>query len=159
MVVLVKGQDGCLALVRPSLPRRIRARLRAARSDRLLALGVAPEESLDLALRAQALVGEQTRQWLAHRLLDLLEDARQPAAVPQPAMTDENRRRLVESGEVLIQLVGQLERPAPLSSRGLAALCVLLRDGSGPLYGRGTVEELRERLGQVHDQLMPHSIW
>jgi hypothetical protein len=160
MVVLIDGCDGGLVALKPALRDRVRARLTAARCDQRLAMGEPPERDVCLALRAQRLVRSDTRHWLARSLHRLLEEARRPARPgPVPTMSLESRRRLVESSAVVAEVIDDLERPAPLSSRGVAALCVLLRDGSGPLYGRGSARDLRDRLGQVQRELLPPTIW
>jgi hypothetical protein len=159
MVVLIDTSDGGLVAFQPSLTDRIRARLMAARYDQDLARGVPPEQHVCLALRAQRLVRSDTRRWLARSLRRLLDEAARSSRLTPPMLSPECRRRLLAADEALTQVIVELQRPAPLSSRGLASLCVLLRDGSGPLYGRGSARDLRDRLGQVHCQLMPLSIW
>jgi hypothetical protein len=159
MVVLVEGPDGVLVAVRPTPAQRVRARLVAGRSDRRLAWGTPPERDLCLALRAERLVRTDTRRGLARSLLRLLEDARRPPRRSTVLLSPQGRHRLVESRAAVTQVVEDLRRPAPLSSHGVAALCVLLRDGSGPLYGPGSGPELRDRLTQVHRQLVSSSMW
>ena len=159
MVVLVKSGDGGLVALQPSLADRARARMLAGRYDRRLAMGVPPEQDVGLAVRAQALVRLETRRWLARSLRRLLQEARRPDPLRRSPLSLESRRRLLQSGPVVARLIDELQRPAPLSSRGVAALCVLLRDGNGPLYGRGSVIELCERLGEVRRDLVPLTIW
>ena len=156
--VLVDDPRAGLVEVVPSLRDRARTRFLAARWDRQLAVGVPPEREVCLALRAQRLVEARTRHWLALSLQRLRTQPRGIARTATP-MTPTCRRRLADSGDVLAHVIDRLERPAPLSSRGVAALCVLLRDGSGPLYGIGSPRELRERLGEVDRELLPFTIW
>jgi hypothetical protein len=159
MVVLVDGPGGGLVAYEPTIADRIRARMLAARSDRRLARGEPPERDVYLALRAAHLVRSSTRRELVRSLRRLLEASRRPAQGTGPPLSPACRRRLAESRLELGQVIADLERPAPLSCEGLAALCVLLRDGAGPVYGPGSTRELCERLGQVHGQLVPEAIW
>ena len=160
MVVLIDAADGRLVVVRPTRADRLYARFFAARCDHRLAGGETPESDVRLALRAQRLVRADTRRWLARSLQRLLAEASTPARLGgMPALTPECRRRLTESAEAVNHVIRELERPAPLAGQGVAALCVLLRDGRGPLYGRGSGPELRRRLDEVQRELLPLSMW
>jgi len=160
MVVLIDGADGRLAVVRPSWRDRALARMFAARCDQRLADGERPERDLRLALRAQRLVRADTRRWLARSLQRLLAEANAPRRLGgAPALTPECRRRLVESSAAVHQVIHDLERSAPLAGQGVAALCVLLRDGRGPLYGRASAPELQDRLDEVQRELLPLRMW
>jgi len=159
MVVLVERGDGRWLAVQPTLRDRVAARLLAARWDERLAQGEPPERDVRLALRAERLVRSDTRRWLARSLRRLLDEAHGPARPGlMPTLSLECRRRLLDARESVTQIIEELQRPAPLSGQGMAALCVLLRDGSGPLYGRSTAAELRDHLARVKSDLLPLTV-
>jgi hypothetical protein len=159
MMVLVEGPDGDLVACRPALTHRILARMLAVRSDQRLALGVPPEQDVCLAVRAGHLVSSRSRRALVRSLRRLLAEARPPAGRSVTVLSPACRRRLAESRDAIGRIIDDLERPAPVSARGMAALCMLLRDGTGPVYGAGSARDLRERFGQVHGHLLLLSIW
>jgi hypothetical protein len=159
MVVLVDGADGALVAFSPSTTDRWRSHLLAARYDRRLADGVAPEHDICLALRASHLVRAQTRRSLAEALARLLEEASNPPQGAPSILSSACRRRIMECSSEFNDVIEELARPAPVSCRGVATLFTMLRDGTGPLYGHATAAELRTRLREAYGQLLPLSIW
>jgi hypothetical protein len=156
VVVLHDDVDG-LVVHRPTIAERIAARVRTFSLDEQLARGVPPESDVHLAVRACDLVQPATRDHLA-RSLERLAQAASAAWSPfhpQPLMTPNARRLIRESEADLTMVVQQLRRQAPISCRGVAQLCVVLHDGSGPLYAPHSARELGECLHHLCDLLQP----
>jgi hypothetical protein len=160
MVVLIHdGRDG-LVQRDPRLTDRMIARVRAAHYDRRLAAGEPPESDVRMALRAQHLVSSDTRRWLVRSLNRLLAEAGSPMRPgATPPLTPQCRRRLIAARDAVAEVIHELQRPAPVSSQGVAALCCMMRDGQGPLYGQASTDDLRRHLGHVREELVPLNIW
>jgi hypothetical protein len=56
-------------------------------------------------------------------------------------------------------LAGRLASRAPVSARGVAQVSMLLRDGYGPLYSRGSSEALAARVHQAVAALDVPGTW
>ena len=158
MLLLLDDGGGC-PIARQARPwARLLVCLRAARLDRDLASGACPEANLELALRAQMLVRVATRLDLARGAQRILASATQPFATrrpPVPVCRDRVSDAAAEFGE----LIRRLRTPGPVAARGVAQASVLLGDASGPLYHRGSREDLRARVREAADALRPLSNW
>jgi hypothetical protein len=155
MLVVVDSADGGLIARRPSQREQVLARLRASTLDRELARGVAPESAVGLAVRADQLVRPKTRRWLARSLQRILAEARRPTPRPMPMLASPTRERILEAADAMAALIDKLLRPGPVSTRGVAQVCLLLSDGCGPLYAPLSGQQLRDRLIRLSRELEP----
>jgi hypothetical protein len=106
------------------------ARFRAGTLDRELARGDSPESCEYLAARAQQLTSARYRRSLAASLGRLLADADgRPSARNFVA-----RGQVAAAAEELTELADRLRERGPVPARGVAMVCELLREGTGPLY-------------------------
>ncbi len=143
---------------RASLRERLEARWRAHFLDAQLARGVAPEAGAALALRAHDLGEPRTRLALARGVQRVLDEARFPQR-PSRSRVPICKAEVVAAADELDELAKRLRGPGLLASRGLAAVRLLLTDGCGPLYLRGTGGELRVAVSRAFDALEPTTEW
>jgi hypothetical protein len=147
MLLLLEEADVLIA--RPATPwDRIRARLRARRLDADLASGASPDASAPLALRAQKLAQESFRRDLARNAQLIMAEATQLRVgrrLPVTACRDRVRTTSAEFAELIRCLLA----PGPVPVEGVAQVSVLFGDGSGPLYYRGSRDDLGARLRQA----------
>jgi hypothetical protein len=119
----------------------VRTGLRRASLDRLLAQGVTPAESPELALRALQLTRARHRRSLADSLEEVVGVAqgerRGRSASPSLATRD-----IRASSPVLLQLARVLREDRDVYASGVALTQRLLTDGMGPLYVYGLDDEL-----------------
>jgi hypothetical protein len=120
------------------------ARLKNAELDSQLASGFAPEWSDVLFAHAVRIVSPRGCAVLASSL-------RRVAADSQRWRGRSNRvplaRANVQTAErELVGLAERLERPGPIRARGVAEIRLLLGDGSGPLYRRGSGRRLLDEI-------------
>jgi len=153
MLLLLDERTDAL-VVRPARPwELVKAGLCAQHLDAELARGASPDATGPLALRAQTLARESFRRGLARCARQILAEAVRPApAQPRlgrglavPVCRDRVRAAAAEMAEV----IDVLQLPGPVPVRGLAQVSVLLGDGSGPLYHRGSPDDLRARLAEA----------
>jgi hypothetical protein len=107
--------------------------MRASSLDRDLAHGVDPLSSPALTARAELLLTGRMREALASAIYQTLKDASvgvPPTSVRVPPARDAVRRNRRE----LLELAAELRQATDVSPRGVAATCLLLGDGTGPLY-------------------------
>ncbi len=151
-MLLLLDQAGC-PVARSARPwDRLLIRLRAFRLDTDLAGGASPEASVELALRAQLLVRPRHRRDLAASLSRLLATARQAqfgARLPVPVCRDQVR----DCQDELEEVIARLRAAGPVPARGVAKVCILLADASGPLYRRSSPGDLWARVREAADAL------
>lgn len=141
---------------------RLRARVHAPSLDVALASGAAPESDVLLALRAQRIARLDHRRQLALSVMRLLAACeRRPRSTllafePQPMAV---MPRVVAAHDDLERLVMSLLAPAPVSARGVAAVSLLLRDGSGPLYRYESKDDLGALVQRAVVALDPVRDW
>jgi hypothetical protein len=138
-----------------SIPRlnplvRMSARLRATRLDAELASGTGPWRSSLLAARALQLTSKRSRQMLATSLERVLEEAQFPARrrVSSPVIAPCHAAVSAQLPQIFA-LTARLRSQAPVEAAGIAALRMLLSDGSGPIYTRGQPDTLGHALDRV----------
>jgi hypothetical protein len=133
------------AIPQPSLLARLTARLRAAKLDRQLAVGVIAPTGSALAAHESRVVSAAERASLARTLRHVLRDARVGGLVLSSRLPV-SIPNVLAAEEVIDAITLRLHSPRPVSARGMARLRQILGDGTGPLYryGRG---DLRGRLG------------
>jgi hypothetical protein len=135
VIVLLEDERTGLRSARVGVVRRLLTRVRGAALDRRLAEGVAPESSLDLAIHADVLARPKQRAVLARDLDQIAVTARSTASKAQARLC---RNRIREASAEFAALSHQLSAPGPVSVRGVAMIRVLVSDGTGPLFQRGT---------------------
>jgi hypothetical protein len=138
--ILLRDDRGRLTLRRLRPWHCLLARAAAARLDRQLAAGTAPETSATLAARAIALTSAKARRDLAASVHRILAAGHQPAA--RPARLPLNRAQITQSAVPLTTLAACLAAPGPLPAQGVAMVSQLLADGTGPLYRQARGDDL-----------------
>jgi hypothetical protein len=127
----------------PTVPRRIKVFFARARLDRELASGLAPDETVEHALRAAQLLSARNRLGLAASIEHVLQAAEEPpraysAAVPL------RRREVLEARPGLLQLAQRLRSGEPVNVRGVVEARELLLDGGSPLYAPSATDVVTE---------------
>jgi hypothetical protein len=134
---------------------RIRARLRGAMLDQMLAKGSPPDSTPLLELRALRLLSPRTRRSLAKDLLHLVAEAMRPGPRMARSASPIRRERVREAADELTVLAQHLLAPAPVSARAVAGIRMLLTDGTSPLFRPGSTEELRAQARHLSEELDP----
>lgn len=125
---------------RARLRDRFTVRLRSQHLDQALAAGVPAESTPAIALRARRLTGLGDRRAKAASFRRLLREASADEALsyhrvrPAPGVT--------AAADALSRLAEALAKPGPVAPRGAAEATLLLSDGIGPLYNRGSQASL-----------------
>jgi hypothetical protein len=130
----------------------VAARLRATSLDRALARGVDPLTSPALTARAELLQTGRMREGVASAIYQTLKDASvgvPPTSMRVPPARDAVRRNRRE----LLELAAELRQATDVSARGVAATCVLLGDGTGPLYYEAEFGVLRAAIFRARSWL------
>jgi hypothetical protein len=130
-------------------------RARGAALDRLLAEGVAPESSLDLAIRADVLARPEQRAVLARDLDRIATTVRRTPSKVQVRLC---RKRIRQAGAEFAALSFQLTATGPVSVQGIAMVRMLLRDGTGPLFRAESRVDLRLLLHTARSALDPSTM-
>jgi hypothetical protein len=155
MLLVFDESESRLTTRRAGLWQRLAVCLHAARLDREIAAGASPDVTVALALRAQALVRMSVRHGLAksvQRIVDSSTGTTVSGRPRVPLCPD----RVADAREELQGLIELLQTPGPVAAQGVARARALLSDGSGPLYHRGSRDDLRTRVHQTVDALNPH---
>lgn len=153
-MLLLMDKAGCPVASSPRPWDRVLVHVHGFRLDEQLAGGASPEASVELALRAQLLVRPRHRRELARsvaRLLSTPQRSPYGGRPPVPVCRDRVRACEDEIGE----LVARLQANGPIPARGVAKAGLLMADGSGPLYRRASRDDLRARLREAADALIP----
>jgi len=149
MLVITRSSRDGLILSEVRIRDRIAARLRSHELDLSLASGAAPESSLGLAVRAQALARPHVRRYLARSLERILTEATRPPGLRPTPMSQGRRRAVGEAAADLTALITRLRSTGPVNARGVAQVAVLLSDGGGPLYTGVTEPDLHAAIEQA----------
>jgi hypothetical protein len=137
-------------LLGPSAAVRIAARLHRSKLDRALSDGADPAESPLIAARAVQLAGSATRARIADGLESLARSAEAP---PGRVRVLPPRAAMLANRSELLGLAELLRRDRPLYARGVAALEVLVTDGTGPAYTDRRGDVLARRLQVARAEL------
>ena len=124
------------------------ARLRAARFDRALTVGVPAVAGSALAVHAARLSSVAQRQAVARALRRAVRDATDDPRATRSGRVPMHRANIAAAEALIDEVTRRLHAPDPVSTRGMARLRQLLSNGTSPLYrhGRG---DLAGRLGAV----------
>lgn len=133
---------------------RIRARVWNWPLDGALAEGRSPDSSEALSLRAQALISWKSRRRLSRAIRGLVRDAQRPRH-PFDGCLPICRCGIRASRSLLEEMADRLEAPGAIDARGAAQLCLLLKDGLGPLYDTFQSEKLIRALEAASEALEP----
>ena len=120
---------------RPSIRACVTARLRAARFDRALAVGV-PAAGSALAVHAARLSSVAERQAVARALRRAVRDATDTPAT-WSARVPMHRANIASAQALIDETILRLHAADPVSTRGMARLRQLLSTGTSPLYRHG----------------------
>jgi len=126
--------SACRGHARPSVRARMTARLRAARFDRALAVGVPAPAGSALAAHAARLTSVPERQAVARALHRAVRDAKDTRAT-QTGRVPMHRANIASAEALIDEVRLRLHMPHPVSARGMARLRQLLSDGTGPSTG------------------------
>jgi hypothetical protein len=129
---------------RRSLSQRLRARARANALDRALSQGADPRSDPTLALRAEHLRSPHLRHQLVDGLRDLVARAEHPPRLSSAAPVA--RIGVLANRDRIEELATRLgSEPAP-DAGGIAAINLLITDGTSPLWVCSDGHELRDCL-------------
>jgi len=123
---------------RPSVRARMTARLRAARFDRALAVGVPAPAGSTLAAHAARLTSVAERHTIARALRRAVRDANDDTGATRSGRVPMHRANIASAEALIAQVALRLQVPHPVNARGMARLRQLLSDGTGPLYRYGS---------------------
>jgi len=129
------------------------ARLHALWIDRDLRDGAPTWQSPTHAVRSLQLTSNRRRRRLARSLERLIGAAEQPRALFPGAVVPPRRDQVRKAKSVIREIVERLRSPGPVAARGMAMLCELLADGSGPCYARIRADALKCELLVVSEML------
>lgn len=121
---------------------RLLAAVAAARLDRQLANGAAPDATPALARRARRLTAPATREQYGRQLRRIVREAHE-RAFPGPRVPLYRVQVLAAENDLRL-LASRLQSPSPLSVQGVAKVRLLLTDGCGPLFGAPSETDLRD---------------
>jgi hypothetical protein len=133
----------------PGRAARLGARLLAAGLDVRLAAGADPGGSALLAARAAALASRPSRGHLAQGLERVVDAVHRPRRRWWSVVGEDP---IPANAAALAGLSSLLQSDRPLYARGVAALSVLVSDGTGPLY-RGDPGTLARALRDVSEAM------
>ena len=114
----------------------VTARLRAARFDRALAVGVPAPAGSALAVHVARLTSVAERQAVARALRRAVRDATDTRAT-RSARVPMHRANIASAQALIDEVTRRLHAPDPVSTRGMARLRQLLSTGTSPLYRHG----------------------
>jgi hypothetical protein len=147
--------EGLLHARTPTAQERMLVRLRAQSLSRNLAVGVSPESSVLLALRAQELSSPPTRRMLADALNRILNEPRQRPLGRRGYLAPPRRSHILSIRPELQDLITQLLAATPVSAQGVAQVWLLVTDGTGPLHSPRPQTQLREVVVEATRALDP----
>jgi len=156
-MLLVLDDGAALVACRPRMWHRVAARIHARRIDGALAAGESADARPLSAVRAEMLVRMSSRRRLARSIEGILA-ASEPGA-PVRRSVPLCRDRIADVADELRALAEQLRIPVPVPAQGVARVCVLLGDGAGPLYNRGSLCDLRLEIHRAIESLDPLGTW
>ena len=122
---------------RPSVRACVTARLRAARFDRALAVGVPAPAGSALAVHAARLTSVAERQAVARTLRRAVRDATDDTRATRSGRVPMHRANIASAEALIDEVTRRLHAHHPVSPRGMARLRQLLSTGTSPLYRHG----------------------
>lgn len=116
------------------MPLRLRTLTRRASLDAALAEGVDPCSDPLLALRAEQLTSQPTRQAIARTIRNLLDAADEPWHGSRPPLQSGD---VLAARDELLAVARCLEGPEPMSPQAAALAAQLVWDSASPIYAAG----------------------
>ena len=158
MLVLI-SHDPFIDVVRPTRITRLAAAMHSHHLDMELAHGADPDSTVRRALRARQLTRGKRRHTLANGLRRSL---RNPPPLPRAprgvsAANEAQYAAVLAAQPELLDLITAVERPGPVTARGMALVSLLVTEGGGPLHCGANVRLLRDRCREALVHLTPHS--
>jgi hypothetical protein len=135
---------------------RMRAFIKRAELDGVLADGADPRESPELALRAHQLAKPDKRIRFARAIERVVSDAGSPE--PQILLGVYRRDPVLKNRLLLRALADRLRAGAPVRLRGLAMVDLMLYRSDGPLYGAQSAVQLEREVADVVRALEPEPV-
>ncbi len=112
---------------RPSVRARLTARLRAARFDRALAVGVPAPAGSALAVHAARLSSVAERQAVAQALRRAVRDANDDPRATRSGRVPMHRANIVSAAALIDEVTLRLHAPDPVRARDGAAAAIAVR--------------------------------
>jgi hypothetical protein len=140
--LLLDVEGSGLTVRRASGLERVLSRVRARSLDQRLVEGESPDRGALLALRARFLLRPATRRVLARSVARVLSDAVAPSQRATGYRAQVARHNILDAADGLAMLMELLNRPGPVSARGIAAVQLLMSDGAGPVYNPHSTQQL-----------------
>ncbi len=153
LLLTAGAQPSTVTIRRCRVRERLQAHLGARRLDQSLALGISPDSSVTISLRAHTLIGIRARRRLASSLRNLVELAKAPAW-PQTSVPV-CRRKIVAAEELIEHVADRLVDHRPVTARGVAQIRLLLTEGRSPAYHHPQENDLRPALRAAAEALEP----
>ena len=111
---------------RPSIRACVTARLRAARFDRALAVGVPAPAGSALAVHAARLTAVAERHAVARALRRAVRDANDDPRATRSGRVPMHRANIASAEALIDEVTRRLHAPHPVSARGISRLLLLL---------------------------------
>jgi hypothetical protein len=151
-----RASDGFVVADKPRIRDWFTARWRSRRLDLALASGTPSEAAAVLSLRARRLTDLSRRRSIANAIRRVVREAHEGARASYVRIIP-CRGRVAAASDELSRLAATLAEPGPVAARGVAQACILLTDGTGPLYNPRSPASLQERAASAVENLRPWS--
>jgi hypothetical protein len=132
---------------------RVLARVRARALDRAVAEGIATDTSPALLLHARTLTHPSVARELGQQLCRIVQEAHEPRHMPGMRVMGAARERVLAAEDDLRVLASRLQSGKPIAAQGIAKVHLLLSDGTGPLFHRGSDRNLSEAIREATSAL------
>jgi hypothetical protein len=154
-VILIDPDANALVTQRVRLRDRLRARFRSFVLDEAIAAGIAPDSDAALTLRAQRLIGEETRCQLG---LALRRASARSGSGPSLSRISACSQVADDAEELIARLALRLLAPTPVEARGVAQARLLLSDATSPLFWSRRSAQSSERVQRTLAALEPKPV-
>jgi len=131
---------------------RVLARVRARALDRALASGIPTDTTPALWLRARALTRPWVARELGQQLCRIVQEAHEPRRMPGMRVTPARERVLAAEDDLRV-LARRLQSGEVVAPHGIAKVRLLLSDGTGPLFYRGSAMNLSDVIREATSAL------
>ena len=131
---------------------RVLARVRARALDRALASGIPTDTTTALWLRARALTRPWVARELGQQLCRIVQEAHEPRRMPGMRVTPARERVLAAEDDLRV-LARRLQSGEVVAPHGIAKVRLLLSDGTGPLFYRGSAMNLSDVIREATSAL------
>jgi len=132
---------------------RVLARMRARALDLALASGIPTDSSPAVKLRARALTRPRVARELGQQLCQIVQEAHEPRRMPGMRVMGATRESVLAAEDDLRMLASRLQSGKPIAAHGIAKVHLLLSDGTGPLFHRGSDRTLSDAIREATSAL------